>query len=81
MRKLFPASLPTAAYEALPAAWWRLAGTLPLRATHPLDFYRGTRRRPVQLVLAAAALEKPWDLPAYLRHRAVRDRRPAEDDL
>jgi hypothetical protein len=80
MRKLFPASLPTAAYEALPTAFWRLAVTMPLRATHPLDFYRGTRRRPVQLAIAAAALEKPSDLPGYLWHRAVRDRRPESDD-
>jgi hypothetical protein len=35
--------------------------------------YRGTRSRSVQLLLAAAALERPWDLPGYLRHRAVRD--------
>jgi hypothetical protein len=74
VRKLFPTLLPDAAYAALPASRWRLAATSPLRATHPLDFYRGTRRRAVQLLIAAAALEKPWDLPAYLRHRAVRDR-------
>ena len=76
VRKLFPGMLPDAAYEALPAAAWRLAATMPLRATHPLDFYRGTRRRAVQLAIAAAALERPWDLPGYLRHRAVRDRLP-----
>jgi len=73
VRKLFPGMLPAAAYEALPAARWRLAATLPLRASHPLDFYRGTRRRFVQLAIAAAALERPWDLPGYVRHRAVRD--------
>ena len=73
VRKLFPRLLPDAAYAALPAAGWRLAATMPLRTTHPLDFYRGTRRRAVQLAIAAAALEKPWDLPGYLRHRAVRD--------
>jgi hypothetical protein len=75
VRKLFPRLLPLSAYAALPAAGWRLAVTLPLRATHPLDFFRGTRRRAVQLAIAAVALERPWDLPAYLRHRATRDAR------
>ena len=74
IRKLFPKMLPSGAYRALPASTWRLAATLPLRTRHPLDFYRGTRRRGVQLAIAAAALERPWDLPGYLRHRAVRDR-------
>jgi hypothetical protein len=73
VRKLFPALLPEEAYRLLPASTWRLAATLPLRSPHPLDFYRGTRRRAVQLLIAAAALERPWDLPGYLRHRAVRD--------
>jgi hypothetical protein len=81
VRRLFPEMLPAAAYEALPASRWRLAVTLPLRSTHPLDFYRGTRRRLVQLAIAAAALERPWDLPGYLRHRAVRDRDPDADLL
>lgn len=78
--KLFPEMLPPAAEEALPAARWRLAATMPLRATHPLDFYRGTRRRSVQLAIAAAALERPWDLPAYMSHRARRDRESASDE-
>jgi hypothetical protein len=76
VRKLFPALLPDEAYRLLPASPWRLAATLPLRSPHPLDFYRGTRRRGVQLLIAAAALERPWDLPAYLRHRATRDEDP-----
>jgi hypothetical protein len=76
VRELFPGLLPAEAYEALPAARWRLAVTLPLRATHPLDFFRGTRHRAVQLAIAAAALERPWDLPRYVKHRALRDRRP-----
>ena len=75
VRKLFPAMLPDDAYRAIPAAGWRLAATFPLRSRHPLDFYRGTRSRWVQLVLAAAALERPGDLPRYLRERSVRDRR------
>jgi len=74
VRKLFPDLLPAAAYDALPADRWRLAATSPLRASHPLDFYRGTRHRLVQLAIAAASLERPLDLPGYLRHRATRDR-------
>jgi hypothetical protein len=74
VRKLFPGLLPDEAYAVLPAARWRLAATACLRTTHPLDFYRGTRRRFVQLAIAAAALERPWDLPGYVKHRAVRDR-------
>jgi len=73
VRKLFPALLPDEAHHRLPAEVWRLAATLPLRSTHPLDFYRGTRARWVQLWIASAALERAWDLPGYLRHRAVRD--------
>jgi hypothetical protein len=80
VRRLFPELLPEEAYERLPAARWRLAATMPLRATHPLDFYRGTRRRGVQLAIAAAALERPWDLPGYVRHRALRDRHAGSDE-
>jgi len=75
VRRLFPELLSGEAYERLPAARWRLAATLPLRATHPLDFYRGTRLRGVQLAIAASVLERPWDLPRYAWHRVVRDRR------
>jgi hypothetical protein len=72
--RLFPDLGSEEALRALPAAAWRRAALLPLRASHPLDLYRGTRRRWVQLWLAAAALERPQDLPAYLRRRARRDR-------
>jgi hypothetical protein len=30
----------------------------------------------VQLAIASAALERPFDLPGYLKHRAIRDREP-----
>lgn len=76
VRKIFPGLLPDAAFEAIPAAAWREVLTLPLRSTHPLDLYRGTRRRGIQLWIAAAALEHPLDLAGYLRHRATRDERP-----
>ena len=73
--KLFPGLLPEAAAGALPAAAWRRLAILPLRSSHPLDLVRGSRRRPVQLWLAAAAFERPGALPAYLLHRGSRDRR------
>jgi hypothetical protein len=72
--RLFPDLGAPEARRALPAAAWRRAVLLPLRTSHPIDLYRGTRRRFVQLWLAAAALERPLDLPGYLRHRARRDR-------
>jgi len=74
VRKLFPDLLPPEAFATIPTDAWRLLATLPLRSGHPLDLYRGTRRRGVQLLIAAAALERPLDLPGYLRHRATRDR-------
>ena len=71
--KLFPGLLPDEATRAVHADLWRLGITLPLRSSHPLDFFRGTRRRTAQIWIAAACLERPRDLPAYLRHRAIRD--------
>jgi hypothetical protein len=71
---LFPDLGTPEARRALPAAPWRRAALLPLRTQHPLDLYRGTRRRWIQLWLAAAALERPRDLPGYVRRRARRDR-------
>jgi putative nucleotidyltransferase-like protein len=73
LRKLFPDLVPAAASDAIPAAAWRLALASPLRSRHPLDYFRGTRERWVQLYLAAAALERPSDLPGYLLHRERRD--------
>jgi hypothetical protein len=75
LRKLFPERLPSAAIGTLPASGWRRLLTAPLRSSHPLDYFRGTRSRGVQLMLAAAMLERPSELPGYLVHRSVRDRR------
>ena len=74
VRKLFPALLDPQAFRCIPMDTWRLAATLLLRSRHPLDFYRQTRRRVVQLWIATAAIERPADVPGYVRHRAVRDR-------
>ncbi|HEX6851052.1 MAG TPA: nucleotidyltransferase family protein [Candidatus Polarisedimenticolaceae bacterium] len=74
LRKVHPPASPDEARRVLPVAAWRRAILLPFRSPDPVDFFRGTRWRIVQLLLAAAALESPADLPGYLRHRARRDR-------
>ena len=75
LRKLFPDLIPPEATGALPAATWRRLLTWPLRSSHPLDLFRWTRQRRIQLYLAAVLLENPAALPGYLIHRTVRDRR------
>ena len=81
LRKLWPELIPDAARAALPAAWWRRALTWPLRSAHPLELFRGTRDRRIQLFLAAAMLEHPTRLPGWLRHRAERDAQPSDHPL
>lgn len=72
LRRIFPDEIPPEAAHRLPAAAWRLVATAPLRSGHPLDFYRATRRRWVQLWIAAACLEDPRALPGYWVHRGRR---------
>ena len=81
LHKLAPEWIGDAALRALPAAWWRRALTWPLRSAHPLELYRGTRDRRVQLFLAAAMLERPSRLPGWLWHRASRDAAPSDHPL
>jgi hypothetical protein len=59
--------------RVLPVAGWRRLMTLPLRSSHPLDLFRWTRRRGVQLYLAAALMDRPSDLPGWIVHRRIRD--------
>ena len=73
LRRLFPGEFPD-----WPVAAWRRLATAPLRTRHPLDLYRGTRRRWIQLWIASAALERPGDLLGYARHRRTRDSRAPE---
>jgi hypothetical protein len=73
--RLFPGEIPRQALRLLPMSAWRRAATWPLRSAHPLDLFRWTRSRRVQLYLAAVFLESPLDLPRYVLHRATRDRR------
>ena len=81
LRKLFPDWIPESVVEALPTAAWRRALTRPLESDHPLDLFRGTRNRRVQLYLAAVLLERPSLLPRWLVHRTRRDQRPSENPL
>jgi len=81
LRKLWPELITDAAASALPAAWWRRALTWPLRSSHPLELFRRTRDRRVQLFLAAAMLEHPTQLPGWLRHRASRDAQRSDHPL
>jgi hypothetical protein len=66
--------LPEVSFRTFPVAMWRRMLTRPLESSHPLDLFRNTRKRKVQLYLAAVMIEKPSRLPAYLLHRARRDR-------
>jgi len=81
LRKLFPEWIPRSVVEALPVAGWRSLLSWPLRSTHPLDLFRDTRRRWVQLYLAALLLERPSMLPRWLTHRVTRSARSGTNPL
>jgi len=81
LRKLSPALIHDDAMSVLPVARWRRALTWPLRSSHPLELYRSTRRRRVQLFLAAAMIERPTRLPAWLLHRVSRDASTSDHPL
>lgn len=73
LHKVYPEAVPDSALRLLPVPAWRRALSWPLRSSHPLEMFRATRRRPVQLLLAALLLERPGELPGWLLHRARRD--------
>jgi len=79
--KMWPELIPRRVLDSLSVAAWRLAVTWPLRSAHPLELYRHHRSRRVQLVLAAAMLEQPSSLPAWVLHRARRDRQRGANPL
>jgi len=81
IRKLAPDLVPEQVLRALPLAPWRAALARPLLASHPLELWRGTRRRGVQLYLAAVLHERPGDLPGWLLHRRRRERGPSDHPL
>jgi hypothetical protein len=81
LRKCFPGWFPERLERDLPVSAWRRIATLPLRSRHPLDLFRGTRRRWVQLYLAAVLLERPGQLPGWLLHRRTRGSTVGENPL
>jgi len=74
IHKLLPEAVPPEALAAIPVARWRRWITGPLRSGHPLDLFRGTRRRAVQLYLGAALVEDPRQLAAAFLHRPAAPR-------
>lgn len=81
LNKLDPATIPEAALRRLPIGGWRRAATRAFLSTHPLELYRHTGERWMQLYLAAIMLERPGRLPHWLIHRVVRVRRSSENPL
>jgi hypothetical protein len=81
LHKLFPAWIPADAVAALRVARWRRLLCAPLRSGHPLDLFRATRRRWVQLYLATVLMEHPGAVPGWLLHRATRERRAGTHPL
>lgn len=79
LRKLFPELVASAAGGRIRSSVWRRVLTWPLRSAHPLDLFRGTRTRGVQILLAGVLFETPARLPAYLLHRSLRDRKAPSD--
>ena len=74
LNKLIPELIPERLLRRLQLARWRRLLLAPLRSSHPLELFRGTRRRATQLYLAAVLLEHPRQLPWWAMHRATRDR-------
>jgi hypothetical protein len=81
LHKMFPEWIPDRALAGLRVTACRRALLGPLRSTHPLDLLRDTRRRWVQLYVAAVLLENPFLMPRWLAHRATRDRREGVNPL
>lgn len=81
LARTVPDWIPPELLRALPVAAWRRLATWPLRSSHPLELFRGTRARSVQLYLAAVLLESPAQLPGWVLHRRLRDHRPGANPL
>jgi hypothetical protein len=81
LHKMVPEWIPERSVSRLRPAAWRRAVTWPLRSTHPMELFRGTRRRWVQLYLATVLLENPWLTPRWLLHRATRGRKESTNPL
>ena len=60
---------------------WRRVALSPLLSSHPLELYRNTDNRKIQLVLAALMLERFHTLPAWLLHRVRRTGQAGDNPL
>lgn len=76
LRKLLPDRFAGPASRALPLSPLRRALAFPLRSAHPLDLFRGMRYTAMKHLVAAICFERAAELPGYLWHRAVREKRP-----
>lgn len=81
LHKLDPTLIPTDVRRALPLPLSRRPFLAPLRSSHPLELLRGTRRRGVQLYIAAVLLEHWSKLPGWLIHRSRRDEQRSDNPL
>jgi len=81
LHKLDPGMIPERVRRALPLPLSRRPFVAPLRSNHPLELWRGTRRRRVQLYLAAVLLERWRALPGWLIHRSRRDEQRSDNPL
>jgi len=79
--KLVPEWIPETVRSGLRVAAWRRALLAPFRSSHPLEMFRNTRRRWLQLYIATVLLEDPRLAPRWVLHRATRDRRPGSNPL
>ena len=74
LEKLFPALVTDEVRRFFPTSRWRMLLARPLRSPHPLELYRGTRHRIVQLALSALFLERPLSFLRFVRPVATLDR-------
>ena len=81
LHKLDPVCVPATLLEALPLPWSRRPFLAPFRSNHPLELLRGTRRRKMQLYLAAVLLENWAQLPGWMLHRSRRDSEISDNPL
>jgi hypothetical protein len=81
LHKLDPALIPAEVRQAVALPLARRPFLLPLQSSHPLEMFRGTRRRRVQLYLATVLMERWSALPGWLIHRRRRDDEPSDNPL
>jgi hypothetical protein len=81
LHKLDPKLIPLSVRRALPLPLSRRVPLAPLLSSHPLEMYRGTRRRRTQLYLAAVLLERLSSLPGWMIHRKRREFEESDNPL